>query len=98
MVAQLAVGVGHHLASADIVAEQRAAGEILRHPVAEVVEDRGGEVDMAVDATLDRRQGGLLRRQHQVETPGRGEANLVDTVGFVRGDDHQGVLQHALFL
>ncbi|MND66397.1 hypothetical protein D3C80_577900 [compost metagenome] len=98
VVAQLAVGVGHDLASAGVVAEQRAAGEILRHAVAEVVEDRGGQVDMAVDAALDRRQGRLLRRQHQVETPGRGEANLVDAVGLVRGDDDQGVLQHALFL
>ena len=52
---------------------------------------------MAVDPVFHRWQLRLLGRQYQVEAPGRGQAHILDTVGLVGSDDHQGVLEYALF-
>ncbi|MCY1454040.1 hypothetical protein D9M71_710720 [compost metagenome] len=70
VIAQQAVGERHHLAAAVIDAKQRAAGQVRRYLEAEVVEHRGGQVDVTVDAALHRRQGGLFRGEDQVQAPG----------------------------
>ena len=96
VLAQQAVGVGHDLARRGVVAEQRAPGNVVRHRQVEIIEHRGGQVDMAVHPGFNRRQLVALRGEYQVEAPGRGQAHVLQAVGFVGGDDHQGVLEYAL--
>ena len=90
--AQHAVGVGNDFAVSAVVAKQRAAGKVVRYRQGKIVEYRGGQVDMAVDALLELRQFGLLRRQHQIEAPGRSQAYIAKAMGLVGGDDDQCVL------
>ncbi|MNH06428.1 hypothetical protein D3C79_657950 [compost metagenome] len=98
VVAQHAVGVGDHLAAAVVVAVQRATAKRDGNGQCEVVEQRGGQVDMAVGAALDGWQLGLLWRQGKVEAPGRGQSHAIDAVGLVGSHHHQCVLEDALAL
>ncbi|MNP46597.1 hypothetical protein D3C76_1406070 [compost metagenome] len=50
VIAQLAVGERHDFPARRVVPEHRAARQRRGHRKAEVIEDRGGQVDMAVGA------------------------------------------------
>ena len=92
--AELGAGVGDHVAGRLVVAEQAAADGRGRDIQAQVVEHRGGEVHQAVAAVLDPRQLLLLGREHDAQPPAAHPVGQVAAVGLVRGDDHQGVLEH----
>ncbi len=96
VVAQFAVGVGHDFAPAVVVAKQRAPAQRRRHWQVEIIEDRCAQVDMSVHPGIQSRQLLMFRCQRQVEAPRRRQTHTIDAVGFVRGDHHQRVLEHAL--
>src|SRR5690606_41927305 len=71
---QAAIGVGEYLPPGAVVPQQGTAGDPRRYRQCQVIEHRGGEVDMAVHPLLAPGQLRLLWGAQQVEAPGGGEA------------------------
>src|SRR5690606_27822195 len=71
---QAAIGVGEYLPAGGVVPQQGTAGDPLRYRQRQVVEHRGGEVDVAVHPLLASGQLPLFGGEQQVEAPGGGEA------------------------